>query len=219
MTAHEPLTIVVSAGTYFRPFDRLIDWLEPWAAANPTVKFIVQHGPGRPLPGADNHDFLDYTALIALFSIADVVVLQGGAGGVMDARELGRIPIVVPRHPVNGEVVDDHQLLFSRKAAELGLVHYADSPEELTGLLDAAVAGSIATRQKSVTPTPGSANLSEVLDHTLKPLLPAARRRRVFRSIALLLGRGSRPKRNAGDAASAGKQAPENRVDAESRTK
>lgn len=182
-------TVVVSAGTYFRPFDRLFDWLEPWAARHPDVRFVVQHGPGRPLAGAENHDFLDYERLIELFTTADVVVLQGGAGGVMDARELGRIPVVVPRHPVGGEVVDDHQLLFSRRAAELGIAHYADTEPALHGLLDAAVAGDLVTRAEHPEPTPGSANFAAILEGELTALSGTARRRRFRRSVGLVLGR------------------------------
>jgi len=183
--------IVVSMGTYFHPFDRLLDWIEPWAEAHPEVMFVVQHGPGRPLAGAHNHEFVAYDYLLDLFTAADVIVLQGGAGGVMDARELGRVPIVVPRRPVNDEVIDSHQLIFTRKAGELGLVHFADSRDDLWTLLDGALAGTVATRHDEHEHTPGSATLTALLADSPESLPVSARRRRFVRSLRLLIGNGS----------------------------
>ena len=187
----KPLTVVVSAGTYFHPFDRLIDWITPWSVEHPDVRFIVQHGPGHPMPGAVNHEFVAYEKLLALFVSADVIVLQGGAGGVMDARELGRVPIVVPRRPVGGEVVDNHQLIFTRTAADLGLVYCADSEDELRMLLDSALAGALSTHRDTGETTPGSANLAALLASSPALLPIAARRRRLLRSLRLLLGHPS----------------------------
>lgn len=191
-------TIVVSMGTYFHPFDRLLDWIEPWAQAHPEVLFVVQHGPGRPLDGALNHEFVAYDYLLELFAAADVLVLQGGAGGVMDARELGRVPIVVPRRPVNDEVVDSHQLIFTGKAAELGLVHCADSRDDLWALLDGALDGSVPTRHDEHDRTPGSARLSALLADSPDSLPLAARRRRLARSLRLLVGSGGRAPKERG---------------------
>jgi len=183
-------TIVVSMGTYFHPFDRLLDWIEPWADEHPDVVFVVQHGPGRPLAGAHNHDFVSYDYLLDLFAAADVIVLQGGAGGVMDARELGRVPIVVPRRPVDNEVVDSHQLIFTGKAAELGLVHCADSRDDLWSMLDACLDGSLPTRHADHEHSPGSAALAALLADSPESLPLSARRRRLARSLRLLLGSG-----------------------------
>ena len=202
-------TIVVSTGTYFRPFDRLIDWLEPWASIHPDVAFTVQHGPGHPLPGATNSDFLAFEDLASQFDSADIVVLQGGAGGVMDAREHGRVPIVVPRLPGGGEVVDDHQLLFCRRAASLGLVYCAESAAELYSLLAAAIAGRIPTRVTDVEPTPGSSRLAALLSAPFTPLAVSGRRSRLARSLRLLFRPSSVSGRNAAGKNAAGKNTRE----------
>ena len=119
--------VIVSAGSYHLPFDRLGDWMEPWVGRHADVRVVVQHGPGLPLSGAENHDVLPYGDLLELCRAADAVVLQGGAGGVMDMRAIGRVPVVVPRVPVNDEVVDEHQLIFTDRAEQLGAVHRATS--------------------------------------------------------------------------------------------
>jgi UDP-N-acetylglucosamine transferase subunit ALG13 len=68
-----------------------------------------------------------------------VVVTQGGPGGIMDSRECGTVPIVVPRLARLDEVVDDHQVAFTRQLAGRGLVVAAESEAELHAALDRAV--------------------------------------------------------------------------------
>lgn len=140
--------VVVSAGTYHLPFDRLSGWVEEWLQRHPDVRLVMQHGPSAPVAGAENVEILPYSDLLTLCREADAVVLQGGAGGVMDMRALGIVPIVVPRVPGGGEVVDDHQLVFSAEMAQLGIIRRALSAEELAALLDASLSGDL--------PAPGS---------------------------------------------------------------
>ena len=155
--------VVVSAGTYHLPFDRLGRWVGVWLAEHPEVHLIMQHGTSAPVPGAENVDMLAPARLLELYDAADAVVLQGGAGGVMDARSRHRIPIVVPRIPGLGEVVDHHQLEFARQLASWGVVHLVESEMSLHAALDDAIWGTLATRPDRIDPTPGSRNVSQIL--------------------------------------------------------
>ena len=182
-------TVVVSAGTYHLPFNRLVDWVEPWLQANPGVHVIMQHGPSRSLPGAENYEILPYERLLELCVTADAIVLQGGAGGVMDMRQLGRIPIVVPRIPVDDEVVDDHQLLFTARVAELDAIHRATERERLWELLDAALAGTLPTQAERTQPTPGVANTARELSILPPRVKTLTRLRRLGGTLADILRR------------------------------
>ena len=164
------LSVVASVGTYHHPFDRFVDWLQPWTDQH-HADVVFQHGSTRPIEGAANHTMLAPQDLLEHYRRADVVVLQGGAGGVMDARRAGRIPIVVPRVPVGDEVVDDHQVVLSRRLAEMGLVHVAESREQLHALLDGVADGSVPTRTGTVEPTAGVKAAVSLLSD-----LPEARR-------------------------------------------
>ncbi|MEH3032537.1 MAG: glycosyltransferase [Aeromicrobium erythreum] len=146
--------VVASVGTYHRPFERLVSWLEPLVRSG-EIDLVLQHGSTRPVDGAENHAMLAPDELLAHYAVADVVVLQGGAGGVMDARRAGRVPIVVPRLPVDDEAVDDHQVHLARRLAELGHVHLAESADELHALLRSAGAGTLPTRLAAQRPTDG----------------------------------------------------------------
>jgi UDP-N-acetylglucosamine transferase subunit ALG13 len=151
-----PFTVVASVGTYHHPFDRFVEWLEPWTTQNHAA-VVFQHGSTRPMQNSDNHEMLAPNELLEHYMSADAIVLQGGAGGVMDARKAGRIPIVVPRVPVDHEVVDDHQVVLCRRLADLGIVHVAESAEELARLLDGVREGTVPTRLDSGLQSPGVA--------------------------------------------------------------
>lgn len=178
---------MVSAGTYHLPFERLGDWIALWARENAGVKVIYQHGPGTPIEGADNRVIVPVEELMNLFSSADVVVLQGGAGGVMDLRALRRIPIVVPRRPELNEVVDTHQLLFTDQASRLGLVHRADDAQTLFALLDQAVEGLLPTRSGASERTEGVINGLAVLDRIPEAIGWRTTLRRVVKSVLPIL--------------------------------
>ncbi|HEX8094463.1 glycosyltransferase [Jatrophihabitans sp.] len=135
-----PLAGVVTVGTDHHRFDRLMDWLERWNTGRPgAVRWHVQYGSTRPMAGTDGFDMKPREDLLELLRSADVVVTQGGPGGIMDSRECGTVPIVVPRLARLEEVVDDHQVAFARQLAGRGLVVVAESEAELHAALDRAV--------------------------------------------------------------------------------
>jgi len=180
--------VVVSLGTYHLPFTRLVEWIEPWIAANPAARVLVQHGPTRAATGAENRRMVPYAELLDHFRRADAVVLQGGAGGIQDLRGLDRKPIVVPRVPGSGEVVDDHQLRFTQEAERLGLIHRALDAATLSALLDAAVAGRLETRLPATLELPGADAVAGLLSEPPPPLPRSERLRRLGRSARGILG-------------------------------
>lgn len=157
--------VVVSAGTYHLPFDRLSEWAEQWLRDRAGVRMVMQHGPSAAVDGAENVEILPYAELLELCRGADAVVLQGGAGGVMDMRALGIVPIVVPRIPGDGEVVDDHQLVFTAEMAAIGIIRRALTADELGRLLDEALAGRDAIPGEIS--TPGADAVRELLERPI----------------------------------------------------
>jgi len=131
---------VVTVGTDHHRFDRLMEWLEAWREARPDAfRWIVQHGASRPMTGAEGFTIRPRDEVLELLRQAAVVVTQGGPGGIMDARESGRLPIVVPRLAKLDEVVDDHQVAFTDQLAGRGLVVPAHTREQLHAALDRAL--------------------------------------------------------------------------------
>jgi len=127
--------LVVSVGTDHHQFDRLIDWTEVWLAENPDTTALVQHGTTRPARGATNFELLPHADLLAALQEADAVVLQGGPGGIMDARSQGIKPIVVPRDPAMAEHVDGHQQDFARHVGAQDLAVVVEDQGAFNALL------------------------------------------------------------------------------------
>lgn len=132
--------LVVTLGTTHHPCDRVSAWLEAWLRANPVVVCVYQHGASRPVEGAECVTMLPRTELLDHQRGADVIVVQGGTGSVMDARSVGRRPIVVPRRPDLGEVVDDHQIVFGRRLVALSWAQIVETESDFAAAVSAAVA-------------------------------------------------------------------------------
>jgi UDP-N-acetylglucosamine transferase subunit ALG13 len=131
--------VVVTVGTDHHRFDRLIGWVDRWAAAHPEASVLVQHGTATAPDHAEAVTMLGYDELVAAMRDADVVVAQGGPATIMDARSVGQRPIVVPRISRLEEVVDDHQVTFAAWMAEREMVWEADSEADLHQEIDAAL--------------------------------------------------------------------------------
>lgn len=132
------ITVAVSVGTDHHPFNRLMDWLQDWLSGRDDVDLLLQHGPAHQVSGAAvNAERLPKSQLLEWLDSADLVVLQGGPGGIIDALRLGHRPVVVPRLAAFGEVVDDHQVAFCRELNSRGLVAAAETREALHRLLEA----------------------------------------------------------------------------------
>lgn len=132
--------VLAAVGTDSHPFNRLMDWLEEWYADMAgQVGMVVQYGRSRPpaIPGAV--DFLDHAELQRAMARAAVVVCHGGPVTILEARQHGHLPIVVPRDPRLREHVDDHQLRFVRRLAAAGMVALCESRESLATALGIGV--------------------------------------------------------------------------------
>lgn len=138
-----PPRIVVTVGTDHHPFDRLIRWTNDWLSQHPeqVADFFMQTGPAAVRPACRGSQFLGVGQLDALLDSADVIVCHGGPGCIADAWTRGRVPIVVPRIPKLGEIVDEHQVDFCRKLAEQRRVWLAQTPAEFADLLEEATHG------------------------------------------------------------------------------
>lgn len=141
-----PYCVVVTVGTDHHPFDRLIGWVDTWAAVHPGVRVLVQRGESAVPVNVESVGMLRYDDLVAAMAGADAVVAQGGPGAIMDARSVGHRPIVIPRRATLGEHVDDHQVAFTRWMAQRELIWLAADAPELGVLLDRALADPQALR-------------------------------------------------------------------------
>jgi UDP-N-acetylglucosamine transferase subunit ALG13 len=154
--------LLVTIGTDHHPFTRLMTWVERWLASGGSqrVDAVIQHGATAVIPGPGKVQELDYAGLQAALDGASVVIAHGGAT-VMEARNAGHVPIVVPRRPDLGEHVDGHQLRFARWLRERELAVVCDTEDELHAALDQAVTAATARRDSREATGAGSAGHRE----------------------------------------------------------
>ncbi|PKI90837.1 glycosyl transferase family 28 [Actinomycetales bacterium SN12] len=106
------MRVFVTVGTDHHPFARLIEWVDRWAEPRSEVDLVVQHGSSPKSKWGRNLELLGATDLRAEYDLADLVVGQVGPGTIFEANRAGHRPVVVPRDPAFGEVVDGHQYPF-----------------------------------------------------------------------------------------------------------
>jgi beta-1,4-N-acetylglucosaminyltransferase len=125
--------IFVTVGSSTIPFDRLLRAVD---AAAIDEHLVVQHGTSaiRP-PSADCVEFLDYDEFVEHIGAARVIVTHAGVGSIMTTLAERKRPVVVPRQARYGEAVDDHQLVFARRCAELGLVTALEDADRLAATI------------------------------------------------------------------------------------
>lgn len=190
--------ILASVGTFHLRFDRMVDWIEAWRTHNQGAQIVLQHGVSRAMEHAQNHTMMPPAQLLHLMRVSDVVILQGGAGGIMDARVALRVPIVIARTAALGEMVDDHQVSFMTRLDAAGHIHLARSQEHLSHLIDGVLNGSVVTRIENVGVTEGAKNLVTLMDQDIPVLRPRQMLRRLGWGVHQLM-RGSAPLQPAPD--------------------
>lgn len=127
--------IFVATGTQF-PFDRLIKYMDEWAAENAETVF-AQLGEGSYLP-----EYMQWQRFISLddynqkIQQASVFISHAGMGNIISARESGTPIIVINRQATLGEHRNDHQAEGLKWMGQLDGVYTATSRQELYALLD-----------------------------------------------------------------------------------
>ena len=82
-------------------------------------------------PGVKSCAFMSQPQFEQCLINADVVVLHGGGGSILQANRLGKIPVVVPRRAGHHEHVDDHQFALCQRLEEMGKVVLLEEPDRL----------------------------------------------------------------------------------------
>lgn len=135
--------VFVTVGTDHHRFDRLVSWIDEWMIEGGGVTrahVFVQSGTSAAPRHAASAPLITRAEMQRFLREATAVVCHGGPASITECRSAGVVPIVVPRLRLLGEHVDDHQVVFTRRLAELDKIHLADSSGTLARLLDAALA-------------------------------------------------------------------------------
>lgn len=126
--------VLALVGMNFRTFDRLLKVMDK-VAEDSEDEVVLQLGSSEFKPShAKYFDFKPYDEVLEMIKSSRALVCQGAMCAV-DGLIHGCDVIVVPRSSKYGEVLNDHQVVFSEKLAELGLLRTAYDIEDVRSRL------------------------------------------------------------------------------------
>jgi UDP-N-acetylglucosamine transferase subunit ALG13 len=165
--------ILVTVGTDFHPFQRLVDWADEYARRHPEHDVFIQYGAARPPVSGERSRLLDHAQLQTEIARADAVVCHGGPATITDIRRSGLIPICIPRDPDRGEHVDGHQQRFARRIADAGIVRSVRETSDLDAQVEEALTHPRAESLDDAAPAEGVVRIGELIAE-LQPAGPTA---------------------------------------------
>ena len=123
--------IYATVGTMYMDFPRLIQVMDAVALAS-GEEVIVQTGLGNTLPQHCEHfDFKSRDEVLAIQAEARVIVCHAGIGSVIDALQMKKPLIVVPRLKQFAEHNSDHQLELAQAVERRGWGRMIEDISEL----------------------------------------------------------------------------------------
>jgi UDP-N-acetylglucosamine transferase subunit ALG13 len=127
--------IFVTVGTEL-PFDRLVMAVDALCAAGTLGDVFMQIGASGRVPTRARYvRLIPYQDMEQAVRDSDLVVAHAGPGSISLARTWGKKPLIMPRRPELGEVVDEHQLLLAARLSGLGLANVVLDAHELEGAI------------------------------------------------------------------------------------
>jgi len=132
------MKILASLGTHSQDFSRMARAIDTLAGKNPEYEITVQMGVTRyefrhPVV---YFDFCPKDQMELLIEEADILILQGGWGGMEEAVDKGKRCVVIPRIEGPEHIHDQEQLV--RKMDELGHIVGCFDENDLEKCVEAA---------------------------------------------------------------------------------
>lgn len=129
--------IFVTVGTHEQPFNRLVEYMDKWAA-NHAEEVIIQTGYSTYQPNhAKWQKLYPFQEMTELVQKARIVITHGGPSSFIMPLQIGKIPVVVPRRKEFNEHVNDHQADFCRQVAQRqGNIIFVEDIEKIGEVLE-----------------------------------------------------------------------------------
>ncbi len=130
--------IFATLGTDEHPFPRLLQELERLVKEGRIKERVVVQRGFTPYDGEilETYEILPFEKLVSFIKEARVVVTHGGPGSIALCLLHGKVPVVVPRDPARGEIVDGHQIEFVRFLQRRGSIVAVFQIEKLGDALE-----------------------------------------------------------------------------------
>ncbi len=128
--------IFVTVGTHEQQFNRLVEYMDNWAA-NHQEEVFIQTGYSTYEPKhAKWAKLLPYQEMVNKVTDARIVITHGGPSSFIMPLQIGKTPIVVPRQYKYNEHVNDHQVKFCKEVeARMGTIVVIDDVNSLDEII------------------------------------------------------------------------------------
>lgn len=129
--------IFVTVGTHEQQFNRLVEYMDKWAAEH-DEKVVIQTGYSTYEPQyCEWGKLFPYQKMIEMVEDARIIITHGGPSSFVMPLQIGKTPIVVPRQKKYEEHVNDHQVKFCHQVEErMGTIVVVEDIEKLGGAID-----------------------------------------------------------------------------------
>jgi len=129
--------IFVTVGTHEQQFNRLVEYMDRWAAQH-DEKVIIQTGYSTYEPKfAEWSKLYPYPKMVELVDKARIVITHGGPSSFIMPLQIGKTPIVVPRQHKYNEHVNNHQVKFAQEVqSRMGTIITVVDEKELGDVIN-----------------------------------------------------------------------------------
>lgn len=149
MEKKEEKMIFVTVGTHEQQFNRLVKYMDKWAAEH-DEKVVIQTGFSTYEPKhCEWSKLYPYQKMVEMVNKARIVITHGGPSSFITPLQIGKTPIVVPRQYKYNEHVNDHQVKFCKQVEErMGTIVVVEDIEKLCGVIECY--GEIKKEEKNI---------------------------------------------------------------------
>lgn len=129
--------IFVTVGTHEQQFNRLVEYMDKWAAEH-EEEVVIQTGYSTYEPrNCKWQKLFPYQEMSEKVTEARIVITHGGPSSFIAPLQIGKTPIVVPRERKFDEHVNDHQVKFCRQVeSRMGTIIVVEDIDKLGELLE-----------------------------------------------------------------------------------
>lgn len=130
------MSIFVTVGAQM-PFDRMVRAIDEWAGVRNRSDVFAQVGPAEYIPSHIQWTrFLEPPEFAEHYRNARVIIAHAGTGSILQALELGKPILVMPRRAALRETRNDHQVATAERFQSLGRIPVAWDEADLRSQLD-----------------------------------------------------------------------------------
>ena len=129
--------IFVTVGTHEQQFNRLVEYMDKWAAEH-DEKVVIQSGYSTYEPKhCEWSKLYPYQKMVEMVDSARIVITHGGPSSFIMPLQIGKAPIVVPRQKKYDEHVNDHQVKFCKEVeSRMGTIVVVEDIDKLGGVIE-----------------------------------------------------------------------------------